>query len=77
MVVSFAGLDQIGGEGFLGQEGVCADRFAFDGDGVKEGDGGFDFVGSLGRSVFVLDSVDFFWVWQVPVWWPMALMMCT
>lgn len=61
----------------MGQDGVGADRFAFDVDGLKERDGGFDFVGSFGAPVSVLDSVDFFWVWQRPVWWPMALMMCT
>ena len=62
MVVSLSGFDEIGREGFLGQEGVGTDRFAFDGDGVEERDRRFDFVGALGISALGGDSVDFFWV---------------
>lgn len=34
--------------GFLGQDCVGTDRLAFDGDGVEQGDCGFDFFGALG-----------------------------
>jgi len=32
----------------LGQQGVGGDGFALDGNGVKQGDGDFDFVGAFG-----------------------------
>ena len=47
VIVGFSGFDEVDGKGLLSQEGVGTDRFAFDADGVKEGDGGFDFVGAL------------------------------
>jgi len=39
--------DQIVGDIALGQEGICGNFFALNIDGIKERDGGLDFVGAL------------------------------
>lgn len=62
-VVGLTFLDQITGEGSLCQEGVCGDGFALDvGDGVEQGLGGFDLIGSFEFFVSLRGELtDFFW----------------
>ena len=47
VVMSVTFPDQIVGDTALGQEGICGNFFALDIDGIKEGDGGLDFVGTF------------------------------
>lgn len=56
----------------LREQGVGADDLAFDVDGIKQGDGGFDLVGLLDGVGIAADrqGAYFFWVWQALVWWP-------
>ena len=54
--------DQIGGNLFLGQQGIGGNGFPFDIDGIEQGDGGLDFVGALERFIVYFESTYFFWV---------------
>ena len=47
VVMGFTVSDQILGDLALGQEGIGGDFFALDIDGIKQRDGGFDFVGAF------------------------------
>jgi len=54
--------DQIVGDGALGQEGIGGNFFSLNSDGIKEGDGGFDFVGAFHLLVGDGQGTYFFWV---------------
>jgi len=59
-------LDQILGDLALGQKGIGGNFFALDIDGLKERDGGFDFVGAFEFFTALCgQGAYFFWVWQV------------
>jgi hypothetical protein len=61
-------LNQIVCDLALGQEGICGNIFAFDIDGLKQWDGGLDFVGAFEfLAAFYREGANFFWVWQALV----------
>lgn len=62
VVMSFTVSDQIVGDFALGQQGVGGNLFALDIDGIKQGDGGLDFVGALNLLVGYGQGTYFFWV---------------
>jgi len=63
VVVAMALPDDIVGDRALGDQGVGGDFFAFDIYGIKQGDGGFDFVGSFQfLASLYRQASDFFWV---------------
>lgn len=62
VVVSLSILDDVIGQATLGQQGICGDVFVFDIDGIEQGPGGFDFVGSLDLLIVCSQAADFFWV---------------
>ncbi len=67
-----AARDEIVGQRALGQEGVGGDGLAADVEGVEDRDGHPNLIGLLERVAAVDDGqhADFFWVWQVWLWWP-------
>jgi len=68
VIMSVPVLNQIFGELALCQEGICGNIFAFDIDGLKQWDGGFDFIGALEfLAAFYREGANFFWVWQALV----------
>jgi len=54
--------DQIVGDLALGQQGIRGNIFALNIDGIKQRDGGFDFVGALNFLVGYGQGTYFFWV---------------
>ena len=62
MVMGLTFFDQIIGNATLGQKGVGGNIFALDIDGVKQWDGGLDFVGALDLLVGYGQGAYFFWV---------------
>ena len=62
VVMSFALPDQILGDLTLGQQGIGGNIFALYINGVKEGDGGFDFVGAVDFVILYGQVAYFFWV---------------
>ena len=63
MVVRLAFGDEVVGERALSQQGIAADVFAADLDGVEQGGGHLDFVGAFDvRCAFYGQSAHFFWV---------------
>jgi len=62
VVMSVSLVNQIGGDLTLGQEGIGGNFFSLNLDGIKEGDGGFDFVSALDVFVFYGQGTHFFWV---------------
>ena len=61
--MSFTIPDHIVGDRALGQEGIGGDIFALNIDGIKERDGGFDFVGAFEFFTALYgEGIDFFWV---------------
>jgi hypothetical protein len=75
MVVGVAFEDLIVGQLALSEKSIDRDHLAFDADGIKERDDSFDLVGAFGLLIALLvRNAYFFWVWQVFVSWPTALM---
>ena len=63
VVMSVSLFDQVGCDLALGQERIGGNFSVLNIDGIKEGDGGFDFVGAFEFfSALYRDGVDFFWV---------------
>jgi hypothetical protein len=62
VVMSVSLLDQIGGDLALGQQGIGGNFFSLDIDGIKEGDGGLNFVGTFEVFVVYGQGAYFFWV---------------
>jgi len=62
VVGSVSLFDQIGGNLFLGQQGIGGNGFPFNIDGIEQGDGGLDFVGALERFIVCFENTYFFWV---------------
>jgi len=64
MVMCFALPDQVAGQFALSQQRISGDVLAFDGDGIEQGDGHHDLVGSLDRFgvAFYWQGSRFFWV---------------
>jgi len=62
VVMSFTLPDQIVGDLALGQQGVGGNFFALNIDGIKQRDGGLDFVGALNLLVGYGQGTYFFWV---------------
>ena len=63
VVVRVALLNQIPGQFALGEQGIGADGFALDVEGLQQRDSGFDFVGLfLLVAVFYRQGSHFFWV---------------
>ena len=62
VVMSFTVPDQIVGDLALGQQGIGGNIFALNIDGIKERDGGLDFVGALNLLVGYGQGAYFFWV---------------
>ncbi|MDZ7581922.1 MAG: hypothetical protein U5R30_15390 [Deltaproteobacteria bacterium] len=54
--------DQIVGDFSLSQQGIGSHIFALDIDGIKQRDGGLDFVGTFEGVIFYGQGTDFFWV---------------
>lgn len=63
MIVGFTFQDQVVSQRSLGEKGICCDDLAFDLNGIEEGDGRLDFIGSLELFIpFFGQSAYFFWV---------------
>lgn len=62
VVMSAAILNQILGNAALGQQGIGGNIFALNIDGLKQRDGGLDFVGALELLVVCGQGAYFFWV---------------
>ena len=62
VVMSFTLPDQIVGDLALGQQSIGGNLFALDIDGIKQRDGGLDFVGALNLLVGYGQGTYFFWV---------------
>jgi hypothetical protein len=62
VVMSVALADQIGGDLALGQKGIGGHFFALNINGIKQWDGGLDFVGTLELFVLYGQGAYFFWV---------------
>ena len=62
VVMSFALPDYIMGDLTLGQQGIGGNILSLNIDGVKERDGGFDFVGAFDFVVIYGQVAYFFWV---------------
>jgi hypothetical protein len=62
VVMSFTLPDQIVGDLALGQEGIGGNILTLNIDGIKERDGGFDFVGAFNLLVGDGQDAYFFWV---------------
>jgi len=62
VVMSVSLVDQVGGDRALGQQGIGGNFFTLNIDGIKERDGGFDFVGALDLFVLYGQGAYFFWV---------------
>jgi len=63
VVMSVTFPDQIVGDIALGQEGIGSNIFALNVDGIKEGDGSFDLVGTFEFfTALYRERSDFFWV---------------
>jgi hypothetical protein len=62
VIMSVTVLDQIVGDRALGQEGIGGNFFSLNSDGIKEGDGSFDFVGAFHLLVRHRQGTYFFWV---------------
>jgi hypothetical protein len=62
VVMSVAFFDQVGGDLALSQQGVGGNFFALNIDGVKERDGGLDFIGTFEGFVVYRQRAYFFWV---------------
>ena len=60
--MSFTLKDQIVGDLSLGQKGISGDFFTLNINGIKQRDGGFDFVGTLNILVGYRQATYFFWV---------------
>jgi hypothetical protein len=54
--------DQVGGDFALGQQGIGGNFFALNIDGIKQGDGCLDFVGTLEVFLVYGQGPYFFWV---------------
>jgi hypothetical protein len=54
--------DQVGGDIFLGQQGIGGNGFPFKSNGIEQGDGGLDLVGALSRFIAPFQRAYFFWV---------------
>ncbi|MGH8475273.1 MAG: hypothetical protein ACRER2_05795 [Methylococcales bacterium] len=64
-------VEQIVGQLALGEQGVGRDGLAGQVEGPEERDDHPDLVGLLGLVAPVYgQGTDFFWVWQILVWWP-------
>lgn len=64
-------LDQVGGELALGQQGVGGEGLAGDVEGFQQWDDHLDLVGLIDLLATAYgQGADFFWVWQVWLWWP-------
>jgi hypothetical protein len=62
VVMRFTVLDQIVGDLALGQEGIGGNFFTLNIDGIKERDGGFDFIGAFDFSTILYrEKPYFFW----------------
>lgn len=62
---------EVGGERALGQQGVGGDGLAGDVQRLENRDDHPDLMGLLDFVVAVYgQGADFFWVWQVWLWWP-------
>lgn len=63
VVMSVTFPDQIASNVSLCEQGICGNVFVLDIDGIKEGDGGFDFVGALEFFASLYrQGTYFFWV---------------
>jgi len=63
VIMRLALADQVVGNLALGQQGVAGNFFAFDIDGIQQGDGRLDLVGTLDLvTAFYGQDADFFWV---------------
>jgi hypothetical protein len=62
VVGSVSLFDQVGSNIFLGQQGIGGNGFPVNIDGIKQGDGGLDFVGALDGFIVCFESTYFFWV---------------
>ena len=54
--------DQVCGDFALGQQGIGSNFFALNIDGIKQGDGGLDFVGTFEIFRVYGQGTYFFWV---------------
>ena len=62
VVGSVSLFDQVCSNLFLGQQGIGGNGFPFNIDGIEQGNGGLDFVGTLDRFIVYFESTYFFWV---------------
>ena len=63
VVMSVTLPNQILGDVALGQQGICGNFFALKINGIKQGDGGFDFIGTFEFfTALYREGSDFFWV---------------
>jgi hypothetical protein len=60
--MSVAVFDQVGSDLALCQQGIGGNIFALNIDGIKEWDGGLDFVGTLDLFIVYGQGTYFFWV---------------
>ena len=62
VIMSVSAGDQVGCDPALGQEGIGGNFFSLDIDGIEQGDGGLDFVGTFDIFVVHRQEAYFFWV---------------
>jgi hypothetical protein len=62
VVIRVSLFHQVGGDIFLGQQGIGGNGFPFNVDGIEQWDGGLDFVGALSLFIASFQDTYFFWV---------------